>query len=304
MGFTLIEILVVIAIIGVLVALLLPAVQAAREAARRSQCINNLKQIGIAMHNYQTDKGVFPPGYVSFVDPTGNDLGAGWAWASMLLPQMEQMPLYNAINFGLSNSFPQNSTACLTRLTVFLCASDGPKTDVNVMDQTNTNTLSTVVTSNYVGMFGTGELAPNPGKGNGMFYRNSRTGLRDLLDGATSTIMVGERSHNVSYVTWTARTINGWLPLTPPGEGGNASWLAPAEPAIAMVLGPVGMTTPPRTPNNPAPHVSDYYSFHPGNVNFVFADGSVKALKNSIAPNVFQALATCKGKEVLSDDQF
>lgn len=303
-GFTLIEILVVIAIIGVLVALLLPAVQSAREAARRSQCINNLKQIGIALHNYQTDKGVFPPGYVSFVDATQNDLGAGWAWASMLLPQVEQAPLYNSINFGLSVSFPQNTTACLTRLGVFLCYSDSPKLTVDVLDQTNTNVLATVATGNYVGVFGTGELITNPSKGNGMFFRNSFTGLRDLLDGATTTLMVGERSHNLSYVTWTARTVNGWLTVTPSTDGGTTTSNPPAEPAIAMVLGPVGLTTPPRTPNNPAPHVSDYWSYHPGIVNFVFADGSVRSLKNSIAPNVFQALATRKGKEVISEDQF
>src|SRR5881398_1628606 len=100
-GFTLIELLVVIAIIAILIALLLPAVQAAREAARRAQCVNNLKQIGLALHNYVSAVGVFPPGYVSRVDPTvldacnqdaenqhGVDLGTGWAWGSMILPQM------------------------------------------------------------------------------------------------------------------------------------------------------------------------------------------------------------------------
>src|SRR5947209_7642263 len=106
-AFTLIELLVVIAIIAVLIALLLPAVQAAREAARRMQCVNNLKQIGIAMHNYHESQGVFPPGYTSYWKKDGgdagtaeDDIGQGWAWGSLILPQMEQSALYNAINFS------------------------------------------------------------------------------------------------------------------------------------------------------------------------------------------------------------
>src|SRR3954469_18135346 len=93
-GFTLIELLVVIYIIGILLALLLPAVQAAREAARRGQCINNLKQIGVALHNYEGTHRAFPPGYVSDFRPDGTDTGPGWGWAAMLLPQMEQKALF------------------------------------------------------------------------------------------------------------------------------------------------------------------------------------------------------------------
>ena len=118
-AFTLIELLVVIAIISVLIALLLPAVQSAREAARRAQCVNNLKQIGLALHNYEEAMGTFPPGYVSSIDRTildacdmdaenqhGVDLGTGWAWGSMILPFLEQQPVYNSINFNLSVAFP------------------------------------------------------------------------------------------------------------------------------------------------------------------------------------------------------
>src|SRR6202035_4809089 len=94
-GFTLIELLVVIAIIAVLIALLLPAVQAAREAGRRMQCVNNLKQIGLALHNYHDAVGAFPPGFLSVPGPDGDNSGPGWGWASLALPQLEQGPVYN-----------------------------------------------------------------------------------------------------------------------------------------------------------------------------------------------------------------
>ena len=102
-GFTLIELLVVIAIIAVLIALLLPAVQAAREAARRAQCVNNLKQMGLAMHNYHDAVLAFPPGYIAaskFIDGE-TDTSPGWSWASMILPQLDQTPLFSSINFWL-----------------------------------------------------------------------------------------------------------------------------------------------------------------------------------------------------------
>ena len=128
-GFTLIELLVVISIIAVLIALLLPAVQAAREAARRAQCVNNLKQLGIALFNYENQMSVFPPGYIDYqnnpIYTPDLDKGPGWGWAAMLLPNLEQQPLYNSINFSLGITNASNGTAVLTNLTVFQCPSDG-----------------------------------------------------------------------------------------------------------------------------------------------------------------------------------
>ena len=127
-GFTLIELLVVIAIIGVLIALLLPAVQAAREAARRSQCVNNLKQMGLALENYHDALGCFPMSYCAkfpFVDGA-TDTANGWGWQTMILPQMEQGTLFSAVNFSLPVEGPQNTTVIQTRISSYLCPSDIP----------------------------------------------------------------------------------------------------------------------------------------------------------------------------------
>src|SRR3954469_10961122 len=245
-GFTLIELLVVIAIIAILIALLLPAVQAAREAARRSQCVNNLKQMGLALHNYHDTVGVFPPGYVSNQVPgsnpivDGNDPARGWAWGSMILPQLEQDPLFHAINFSLSVAFRANDTASLSRVNVYLCPSDGTPNSVPVRDSTNTKTVDTVGTSNYVGVYGIGEVGDAPGGGRGLFFRNSRIAVRDVVDGTSQTFAIGERSHNLSYVTWTARSLNGWLFKTSSFEGGTDQFNADPEECWTQILGPIG----------------------------------------------------------------
>ena len=340
-GFTLIELLVVIAIIAILIALLLPAVQAAREAARRSQCVNNLKQIGVGLHNYVSSVGVFPPGYVSALDPTvldacnqdqenqhGVDLGTGWAWGSMILPYLEQAPLYNSINFNLSVAFHQNDTCSLTPLAAYLCPSDpGPSTvpvfedppdPANPGSFSAMNIVDTLSRGNYVGMYGLGEICSQSGANDspnnngagplgmhaGMFYRNSRTSFATITDGTSNTIAVGERSHNLSYVTWTARSIDGWLGKTSPIEGGTDQFNPSPEECWTQVLGPAGLEDGNRTINNPEAHVEDYWSRHPGGANFLFADGSVHVLKSSINPIPYRALATRNFGEVISSDAY
>ncbi len=345
MGFTLIELLVVIAIIAVLIALLLPAVQAAREAARRAQCTSNLKQIGVALHNYVSSFGVFPPGYVSSIDPTvldacnqdaenqhGVDLGSGWAWGSMILPQLEQQAVFNSINFNLSVAYHQNDTCSLTALNVYLCPSDpGPSTipvfedppdPANPGSFNSSHIVDTLSRGNYVGMYGVGEVcaqsgatdSPNNGAGNppgnplgqhnGLFYRNSRVGFADITDGTSNTIAVGERSHNLSYVTWVARSIDGWLGKTSAIEGGTDRFNPSPEECWTQILGPAGLEDGPRTINNPEAHVEDYWSRHPGGANMLFGDGSVKFLKDGINPGPWRALATRNNGEIISADSF
>ncbi|MDR3620270.1 MAG: DUF1559 domain-containing protein [Paludisphaera borealis] len=338
-GFTLIELLVVIAIIAVLIALLLPAVQAAREAARRVQCVNNMKQIGLALHNYHEAMNVFPPGYVSSVlagvtDPCDQDAenqmsvdrGSGWAWGSMILPHMEQQNVFNAVNFSLSVAYAANYTCSTTVVSGYLCPSDAGGPDLvpvfkDPPDPANPGTYSgsaiddTVARGNYVGMFGVGEICANSGSTNlpnqgsigqasGLFYRNSRVGVAAIIDGTSNTIAVGERSHNLSYVTWTARSIDGWLGKTSLVEGGTDKFSPSPEECWTQVLGPAGLEDGSRTPNDPEAHVEDYWSRHPGGVNFLFADGSVHFLKDSINPAPWRALATRASGEVVSSDAY
>jgi len=342
-AFTLIELLVVIAIISVLISLLLPAVQSAREAARRAQCVNNLKQIGLALHNYEESMGTFPPGYVSSINSinqnevrpcdfdqemqSGVDLGTGWAWGSMILPFLEQQPLYSSINFNLSVAYPDNDTCSLTALSVYLCPSDDGPSVVPVFsdppDPANPNykgmtILDTLSRGNYVGMWGLGEICAQSGATDamnnnglgprgqhaGIFYRNSATKVAAITDGLSNTIIVGERSHNLSYVTWVARSINGWLGKTSLVEGGTDQFNASPEECWTQVMGPVGLEDGLRTINNPEAHVEDYWSRHPGGANMLFADGSVHFLKSSINPITWQALATRAFGEVISADAY
>ena len=293
-GFTLIELLVVIAIIALLVALLIPAVQAARGAARRASCINNLKQVGLALHNYESTNRVLPPGYISTFNATGTDLGPGWGWGAMILPQMEQAPLFAAINFSLPIA-PQ-TTVALTRLTAYLCPADAtaPAWTAYQRDASGNPIalLGTVASSHYVGVFGTSD----PGvDGDGLFFRNSAVAVRDITDGLSQTLAVGERGHRLGDATWTGSVTGAVLfPTNNDGIG-----YPRAEDAAGMILGHAGGR---KGPGDPAGEVNQFFSEHPGGVNFLLADGSVRFLTTTLNSQTFHALATRAGGETLSGD--
>jgi prepilin-type N-terminal cleavage/methylation domain-containing protein/prepilin-type processing-associated H-X9-DG protein len=318
-AFTLIELLVVIAIIAVLIALLLPAVQAAREAARRAQCINNLKQLGIALHNYHDAIGTFPPGYLSLMDPvTFDNDGPGWGWASYSLSQMEQTPVCNSINFVLGIEFPANQTARVTTIASFFCPSDAWRQDTfTVVDSTTTGTtpgapICVVASSNYVGSVGSGDPSslypwiidaddgpPGRDNGNGLFFRNHSVTIAQITDGTSQTFAAGERSQNLSRASWTGAVTNAAVPLVAlRAEAG----LDP-EGGGALVLSHTGEGHGPNSPSGLA-HGDQYWAMHPGGANFLFTDGSVRFIKELVGFTIFQSLATKAGGEVLSADQF
>src|SRR5579883_2542288 len=235
-GFTLIELLVVIAIIAVLIALLLPAVQSAREAARRAQCINNLKQIGLAIANYESSVGCIVPGYITSCrgnctsapplpsqvavpgynpDPFSFDNGPGWGWLALLLPQTEQAPLYNAINVNLPTWVADNGTAVVTQINVFLCPSANNPTPTCPMVDANLNLLPVAnhyfARANYqynMGWNDTSIQPPNtnyddPTLGcNGPIYRNSRVTFAGVTDGLSNTVLAGEKTPYLADASW------------------------------------------------------------------------------------------------------
>ncbi len=288
-GFTLVELLVVIAIIGVLVGLLLPAVQAAREAARRMQCTNHLRQLGLAVHNYESANRRIPSGWIA-----SNAHGEpGWGWAAALLPYMEGSNVHQQIDFGRPIADAHHASVRMTVIPTFLCPSDtGPNLfaiaagDGHDHDHSHdygaytvddgSEKLFQVSKSNYVGMFGTFEIEDAPYNGNGMFYGNSRTKFSDVTDGLSNTLMSGERSSRLGGSLWQ----------------GN---IAAASEPHARILGVAD-----HGPNDPQAHFEDFSSNHTGGVNFMRADVSVSFISDNIDVSVYQAMATRAGGEVVS----
>lgn len=195
-AFTLIELLVVIAIIAILIALLLPAVQSAREAARRSQCKNNLKQIGLALHNYHDVHAVLPPGAVGLTNSLSNNNGYGWNWH--ILPFMDQAPLFEKYNANVSVGDVASGNAALsgTVLRSVRCPSDvGPEQDSMNSALSAADRIADMGTTNYVGSFGVGQPASgiNPRYVQGVFGHNTKVKFSDIRDGLSNVFVVGER---------------------------------------------------------------------------------------------------------------
>ena len=281
-AFTLVELLVVIAIIGVLVALLLPAVQYAREAANRMSCTNNLKQIGLALHNYHDVHKRLPPGWIGATeDPASQN---GWGWASMILPQMEQGPLFDQIDFNVHVADASNADVRAVVIPSFLCPSDGNE------EQWEHDGL-TFARSNYVASFGTFPIEDAPSNGNGVFYRLSKTKFASITDGLSNTLFIGERHTRVDYSTWA-----GVADIEEPFARvvGSADHPPNEEHAEEEEEAPV-------SPNNEEEHehhhFDDFSSNHATGAHFVFGDGSVHLINDQIDETVYRGLATRAGGE-------
>jgi prepilin-type N-terminal cleavage/methylation domain-containing protein/prepilin-type processing-associated H-X9-DG protein len=347
-GFTLIELLVVIAVIGVLVALLLPAVQAAREAARRSQCVNNLKQIGLAINNYETAQGVFPLGAVEYNPADGATFCGGttmdgpgatrdFGLLALILPALEQTGVYNAINFNLRshgyfqssiNAGAANSTGLSAAVAVYLCPSDQRRSQLldggpNAFAQTSY--FPSGGTWNTLAYFA-GPNCWNQDIGNGAFDDYTAYPASAFTDGLSGTIFCGESARfkndpDWSFNTWSAigyfSSALGNNTTRPQGFGYevpriNASMMPGDEPQYG---------TNPLPPGTPYPDTSDYKAWllnpryaeygqwgfrsqHPGGANFLFGDGSVRFLKQSINVTAYRALGTRAGSEVVDADSY
>ncbi|MBP88844.1 MAG: prepilin-type cleavage/methylation domain-containing protein, partial [Planctomycetaceae bacterium] len=187
LGFTLIELLAVITIIGIMIALLLPAVQQTREAARRTSCKNNLKQIGLALQLYHDTWQTLPPGWLARDPATGRadpEGEPGWGWAARILPFLEQDPLFNQlVHLELPITDPQNDWARATVLSVYLCPTDSHNHQWVLEDESTGVPITELPTSNYAGVFGTFDIEDNPGRGDGVFFFQSRVRVADIHDG-------------------------------------------------------------------------------------------------------------------------
>lgn len=315
-GFTLIELLVVIAIIAILMALLLPAVQQAREAARMTQSRNNLKQIGLAMHNYHDSHKVFPASYLADTrhpnrDPVTYDGPNGFAWGAMLLPHLDQAPLYNQLRTDLPCWDPANANAVAINLPVFLnpsaTNSNGPMT---VQDSSG-NPLAKFGRSHYVASAGQEEtwgfqMEDYGSIADGPLYRNSRTSTADVIDGLTNTVFIGEHSM-ISDKTWVGVVPGAQVctidPVKYPITACDyAATLVNVHsgPAIGEI-DPVTGFAPIHPPNSPLCHVCQMYSPHIGGAHVLLGDGSVRFISQLIHQPTWAALSSRAKGEIVGD---
>jgi prepilin-type N-terminal cleavage/methylation domain-containing protein/prepilin-type processing-associated H-X9-DG protein len=271
-AFTLVELLVVIAIIGILIGLLLPAVNTARESARRTNCTNNIKQIGLALINYHDELGTLPPGYRSnqkYSDGE-SDTSPGWGWAAFILPYMEEKSAFKSINFSQPVESSQNATAIQTRIKTYVCPSDQPPAAPFSVTDGISKSLAQAAPSSYAACCGSDASDTDEETGNGVFYRNSKTRMADITDGASHTILVGERAWAYSQGIWAGAISGSVIKRGPQNTNPGSPDGTAAAPTLVLSHNHLLTCT-----NDTDGGLDDFSSLHPGGANFVHADGSV-----------------------------
>ncbi|MCA9085648.1 MAG: DUF1559 domain-containing protein [Planctomycetaceae bacterium] len=295
-GFTLIELLVVIAIIAILIALLLPAVQQAREAARRTQCKNNLKQFGLALHNYADTFSRFPAGYTDTVWGNAPARDGGWSWAARILPYIDQAPLFNSIDFNyhpygtvgtISDPNGNNNKACATIIPAFQCPSDvNPgKRPINA---TSAGGTAEIAISSYCASSGafdgqpcfqSGTAVDVNERNNGVMPTNGWLQFRDITDGTSNVLMVGEVTYiplvsgngsDRQFVLGSITTAGGPV-CSNGGANANGAWLHVRSTRKKMNGPLVGGDL----------HRA-FHSRHEGGAQFLMCDGSVRFISENI----------------------
>jgi prepilin-type N-terminal cleavage/methylation domain-containing protein len=319
-AFTLIELLVAVTIVGLLIAILLPAVQAARETALQTRCKNNLKQIALALQLHHDKHDRFPAGYetdtslppVSLPGPIEPppgppaasllsrkfdrpppppprptpipNRGPGWGWPARLLPYLEQHALHDEIDFSMAVENLVHDKPRRTMVPTYVCPTDRETGIAKFLTEKNLFQCE-AATNSYVGCFGAlGLLNTEPEKGNGVLYQNSRTRTSDIKDGTSQTLVVGERGAFFTQAPWAGVMTGGTIRTTP----GAPVYSSTLELAPCMVLARVGN----KPLNDYYCEPYDFFSPHDTVVHFAFADGSVQPLRTSTSVAVLQALAT------------
>jgi prepilin-type N-terminal cleavage/methylation domain-containing protein len=347
-AFTLVELLVVIAIIGVLIALLLPAIQAARESARRMQCTNNLKQIGLAIQNFEATHKKLPPGYASnslanppvpWRDSETWDAPPGWGWSAFLLPFLEQSNITTSVDMELPFWEPAYEDLISTTIEMFLCPSVSTEREPFVVTDPSGQPLSIggrqveLARSHYVASHGQescwGACGADPTAlvftniyssetttvshagdvskvADGPFYRNSEVTFREVTDGLTNTIFIGEHSSKLSDKTWVG-VVPGALTLPKfqsPANGDDA-----AATLVLVHGGPSGgeldITGSPiiHPINFPTFHVGQMYSEHPGGGNVGLGDASVRFINDDVDLFLWAEMSSINEGEIFGSQQ-